>query len=287
MRNTWIRAARVLVVVVAAAAVYVFALPSTHVNRHLLANLAIRNPHVAVLGTKPVSAAPVSTTTSSISVLKKDARRDPDETGIYETEWTGSGSSAQNDAGLLIEVLPNVADAVTTLRASVQQFEKPPAAQAGETVTFVSHFHVPSTAATGNIYAIAASSSSGAHTGFAYTAAFRVDRAVVVELLELARASASPVAAQRIAGAEAALLATDAASFSMVQTTRPLLGTVLVGVGALVAAAAAYFLPEWVVARRAAREARARDRARSEYRSRGRRAVKRHQAPAWRQQRRR
>jgi hypothetical protein len=73
----------------------------------------------------------------------------------------------------------------------------------------------------------------------------------------------------------------------MLRTTTPVVASVVFGVIAVLIAAGAFFVPEWAPhalrRRRARHEAKKLENARSQYRARGRRAVRRHRAPAWRQ----
>ncbi len=280
MGKTWMRAGRVVVVAVVGVVLYAVVLPSTHADRSLLATLSIRDTHVAGLKTKPTTAMSVSATKNTISTVKKAALRDPSETGVYEVEWEGTSTSAVSEAGLLVQVLPTVSDAMAAIPVAVSVYAKTEPGQ-----TLVSHFPVAGSQASGNAYAIKGSNAS--ETGTVYTAIFRVDRAVVIELVESSRTTVAPAPVQTIATAEATLLASRMPSFSLVKTSRPLWAVVLVIVAAIVIAAAAYFGPELLADRRVARDVRAQERARSQYRSRGRGAVKRGQAPAWRQRQKR
>ena len=131
-----------------------------------------------------------------------------------------------------------------------------------------------------------ASSSTNKADGYAYTAVFQVNRAVVGEVL--AFPTLRPLSdTTKIADAEHALLVRTEPSFSMLRTTAPVLASVIWWVVAVLVAAAAFFVPEWapdvLERRRATHAAKELERARSQYRARGRRAVRRHRAPAWRQ----
>ncbi len=280
MGKSWMRPGRVVVVAVVGVIIFVAVLPSTHSDRAVLAGLSIRDPHVAGLKTKPTTAMSVSATKDTISTVKKAALRDPSETGVYEVEWQGTTGSSLREAGLLVQVLPDVSDAMAAIPVAVSDYEKKEPGQ-----TLVSHFKVPGAQGSGNAYAIKGSSAS--ESGTIYTAIFRVDRAVVIELVESLSMTVSPAPVQTIATAEASLLATRMPSFSLVKTSRPLWAVVLVIALAIALAAAAYFGPERMADRRVARDLRAQERARSQYRSRGRGAVKRGQAPAWRQRQKR
>ena len=280
MRKTWVRFGRVVIVLAVAVVLYALLLPSTHGDPSRIANLSIRDPHVAVLKSAPSSAKSVGVSKSTVKLLKTYAAKEPAETGVFETEWTGAGTT-DNDGGLLLQVVPTVADAAKVLIASRTAFAAPPASQGA-----VSHFTVQGIPGQGNAYVIPASSST-AQTGYVFTMVFMVGRVVAVELVELSKSGSTPIAAQTIAREELALLQSRLPSFSMVTTTRPALGVILVIVGAVVIGAAAFFGPEWVVRRRISREVHAQQRARSQYRSRGRRAVRRYQDPTWRQHKRR
>ena len=281
MHNTGMRVGRVAAVVVVALVVYIFALPSSRFDAALMANLSIRDPHVAVLNTSPSTASTEAAKKDNVKPVVTYATKDPTETGVYESEWTGSKKSV-NDGGLLIQVVPDISDAVTTLAASVSTF-KPPSG-----VGSVTHFSVPSVAtAVGTAYPIKPSSGSSGQSGYGYTVTFRVGRVVVIELVELTQTTLNAAPAQTIAKEEATLLNSRVPSFSFQLTTKSVLATWLVVIVGLILAVAVYFGPETLANRRHTHEIHAQERARSQYRSRGRRAVTRNQVPAWRQHKRR
>ena len=89
-----------------------------------------------------------------------------------------------------------------------------------------------------------ASSSTNKADGYAYTAVFQVNRAVVGEVL--AFPTLRPLSdTTKIADAEHALLVRTEPSFSMLRTTAPVLASVIWWVVAVLVAAAAFFVPEW------------------------------------------
>ena len=56
MRKTWVRFGRVVIVLAVAVVLYALVLPSTHGDPSRIANLSIRDPHVAVMKSSPSSA---------------------------------------------------------------------------------------------------------------------------------------------------------------------------------------------------------------------------------------
>jgi len=110
---------------------------------------------------------------------------------------------------------------------------------------------------------------------------------VIAEVITLPGLIRSTSQATKVAQDEHALLLRDEPDFSMFRTTTPVLASAIFWVIAVLLAAAAFFLPEWapeaLSRRRASHAAKDLERARSQYRARGRRAVRRHRAPAWRQ----
>ena len=268
---------------------YLLFVRTPHTDRNLLADLVIRRTPVHGLRARPASARSVIPSTSAVKTVKEAYKADPAHTGIYEIEWS-SATSAPFDAGILLELLPNSKSAKAALAVSEKQLGSAPQLQ-GQTLSARKAFSIASVpGAVAASYSMK-SQSTGKPSGNAYTVVFRVDRAVVTELLETSNTVQSDAGASSMARQERSLLQKVEPTFSMVRVPTPLISTLIFVFVALLIAAGAYFVPEWAIDTKARRrerhQARERERARSEFRARGRRAVRRHRAPAWRQPRRR
>jgi len=285
VHTTTFRLARVAIVIVLAIAGYFLFVRTSHIDRNLLGKLAIHSTPVKSLKAKPSVAHSLSLATNSEKVVKQSAKTDPAGTGLYEIEWASS-SKAPLESGLLIQLLPDTTRGATAYADSKKQLSVKPQLS-GETLASGVHFVIPSVpGAIAESYAMT-TTSTGKPGGYAFTALFRLDRVVVTEIMETASTTLSTSAPSSIASAEYSQLQRAEPGFSMTRTTTPVIATIVYWVVALLIAVAAFFVPEFAMGelgrRRARHEERERARARSEYRARGRRAVRRHRAPAWRQ----
>ncbi len=265
---------------------FLLVIRSTHADHNLLGNLVIRRISISVLPSRPAYTSYIPPSDSPFKVIKDAAKKDPDRTGLYEKEWATSSNKTGNlEAGVLVQLLPDSKDAGEVFTKSKKQFVTSPSLT-GQTVSAGIAFSVPSVPGAFAEWHAMASSSTNKADGYAYTAVFQVNRAVVGEVL--AFPTLRPLSdTTKIADAEHALLVRTEPSFSMLRTTAPVLASVIWWVVAVLVAAAAFFVPEWapdvLERRRATHAAKELERARSQYRARGRRAVRRHRAPAWRQ----
>jgi hypothetical protein len=283
------RLARLAVVVVIAVVGYVLFIRTPHVERQVLGNLVIPRTSVHGLPARPSLASSPSPSTSSIPVVKQAAKTDPDHTGLYAVEWTTS-TNANLAVALVLQLLPDSRRARTALKPSQKQFVTN-LSLSGETLSEQTAFSIPSVPqALAESYAMASSSTKAAE-GYAYAIVFQMDRAVVAEIMKSPDTTRSTSDAISITQAENALLQRAEPGFSMLRTITPVIASVVFGVIALLFAAGAFFVPEWAPdalnRRRARHKAKELENARSQYRARGRRTVRRHRAPAWRQPRRR
>ncbi len=258
--------------------------PVTRAERTRLSGLIVKHTTVQGLrGRKAKISVSVPASSSTFAVVKHAAKTDPDHTALYETEWYIT-SSAPPEAGVLVDFLPDAATAHAVLADAVKLLDKPPALQ-GETGSTPVGFDVPSVPGVRAVYSEL--TAGGQATGYTYTVDFAYGRAVVSELIVSALKTASTTAAVADTRAEYALLQKREPGFSLVTTHLPVVATIVYVIVALVLAAAAYLLPEWLVAERARRRQRRQvrelERSRSQYKARGRRAVRRHRVPAWRQ----
>ncbi|MGA2037082.1 MAG: hypothetical protein ABSH04_05800 [Acidimicrobiales bacterium] len=280
------RLARVAVVIVLAVAGYLLFMRPSHVERRLVGNLVIHRISLPGLPSRPGLADSISPSTSPFTVVKQAAKTNPTRTGLYEVEWANTKNTASvTEAGILLQLLPDSKRADTALTASVAQFITKPTLS-GQTLSAGTPFSIPSVPQAHAESHTMTATSTGKADGYAYIVAFRVDRAVVAEVVTSPDMTRSTSGASSMAQAENALLRRAEPSFSMVRTTTPVVASVIFAVVTVLVCAGAFFLPEWAPdalhRRRAQREIKERERARSQYRARGRRAVRRHRAPAWR-----
>jgi hypothetical protein len=281
-----IRAGAVLILALAGFFVFV---RTPHVDRKLLRNLVI--DHTAtpgVAGRRPAISEPVPSSTSSFPAVKAASKSDPDNVGIYETEWYLTASTPP-DAGILLTYLPNESAARETLTDAVKLLSKPPTLQ-GESATTPQRFSVTSVGGAHAVYS-KLTTSAGNAAGYSYSLDFRVGRVVVSELIITKQSSLDTSAAETDAREEATLLERAEAGFTLSSVSTPVTASIVYWVVALVLVAGAFALPELAAAqvqrRHERREQRDNERSRSQYLARGRRAVQRHKAPAWRQSSRR
>ena len=280
------RLARVVVVLVLALAGFLLVVRSTHADHDLLGNLVIRRISISALPSRPAFTSSIPASDSPFKVIKDAGKKDPDRTGLYEKEWATSTNKTGNlEAGLLVQLLPDSKTAGEVFTKSKKQFVTSPSLT-GQTVSAGTAFSIPSVPGAFAEWHAMTSSSTNKSDGYAYTAVFRVNRVVVGEVL--AFPTLRPLSdTTKMAQAEHALLVRSEPSFSMLRTTTPVLASVIWWLAAVLVAAAAFFVPEWapdmLERRRSSHAAKELERARSQYRARGRRAVRRHRAPAWRQ----
>jgi hypothetical protein len=266
---------------------YLLFIRTPHVDDQLLGRLVIQRVSLPGVRALATVARPFSPSTSP--ELKQANESDPDRTGLYQTTWTNP-SNADLGLGMVLQLLPDSRYARTILKSNEQQFISK-FQLSGETLSAKTAFSVPSVPQARAVSYAMTSSSTNKANGYVYSVVFQVDRAVVVEVLKSSDTSRSTSGVISVAQAEAALLQRAEPGFSMLRTTTPIIASVVFGVIALLFAAGAFLAPEWAPdalnRRRARHEAKELENARSQYRARGRRAVRRHRAPAWRQPRRR
>jgi hypothetical protein len=280
----YFRVARVVAVVVLALVVYVTFVRTSHPDPQTLSSLVIKQTSQPGLrGRAPSVGTSVPASASTFTPVKLAAKAHPGQTGLYETEWYKSTSAAP-EAGIVLTLLPNASSAQATLSYSEQQLTKPLSLQSG---TSAGPVPFPVASVPGAHGASFALTTSGKPSGYAYEVDFRSGRAVVSDLMVSADKTRSTAAAVADAQAEKALLGRAEPGYSLTQLHTPVVATVVFALVTVAVALAAWFVPEWAVdvsrRRRERRRLREQDRLSSQYRARGRRAVQRHKAPAWRQ----
>jgi hypothetical protein len=267
-------------VVVVAAVGYVVFVTSTRIDRASLSTLVIDKTGVTALKSKPVESEFVSPQKSAYAAVKSAGASDPDGTGGYGKEW--SGSTASGDAATqLVELLPTSAQARSVRAEAEAAYTDASALKAAHT-TVTAHFTVPTLAGSfGVSFATAASSTTGATTGTAIV--FSQGRAVAVEYLQSSTGGLSRADATTMARAEDTLLEKKEPSYSLTQTTRPLTLSVVYFLVSLLIAGLILLVPDLVRRRRTRRQERREEQARREYRARGAKSLRRRRQPAWAQ----
>jgi hypothetical protein len=273
---------RLLAAVVVGFAVvgYVVFVKTTRTDGTRLSALVISQTGVGALKSKPVDAEFVAPTKSAFAAVKKAAASDPEETGGYGREW--SGSTASGDAATqLVELLPTSGQAKAARTEAEAEYTDAAALKAART-TVTAHFSVPGVAgAFGVRVATAKSSTASATIGTAVV--FQQGRVIAVEYLQSSTGGLSQADATAIAQSEHALLARREPGFSLTQTTRPPMLSVVYGLVTVVVATLILTVPGLVRRRRARRQARHIEQTRYEYRARGGKAMRRRRPPAWAQ----
>ncbi len=278
------RLARSVAVLAAAAACWTAFVATQRVDDGRLAALVVRRPPFSQVRPEPVSARSLPASASTVSLVRRAAKTDPAHAGIYEIGWESPPSAkVTTNAGLLVQLLPSRADAARVL-AGVRRQYSTRRAVGGDTYARTETFAVPGVpGARGAVYEISSSSTAGSGTADVVT--FQVGTAAVLELLQTTGSTIGPSQAVALAQQERARLAKREPGLSLVVTHRPLGATVGLFGGAVVVAAGVAVVPEgvgrWRRRRRQRREEHAHRQALAEQRAVGRRAVKRHRAPAW------
>src|SRR5579884_1588640 len=227
MSSTLWKIGRAVVAVAAAVVVFLALIPQTSIDRTLLGGLVVAHtadrevPKTASLNqTLPGSH-------STFAPTKNAAKRLPDETGLVAREWYVT-SSAPPEAGIVGQLLPDPATAVTVYGAGLAELSKPPQLN-GETAGAGAYFALPGVP-TGKGYAFPltdSTSSSGNPVGFAYQTLYRVGRVVVSELI----VSTSPIvdASPAVLDAQAGhgLLVQREPGFSLVRHRTPVVATIV------------------------------------------------------------
>jgi hypothetical protein len=288
VHTTWVRALRAAVVVILAVIGYFLFIRTSRADPQLLSRLVISHTSVPRLQHREaVVSRSVPPSGSSFAVVRQSAKKNPNETGLYEIEWEVSASSPPQ-AGILLSLLPTDADATRAFHDSVKLLSSTPKLE-NATGSKPTPFPVPSVP--GARASSSHLSSSGKSVGYSYGIDVHSGRAVASIFVVTSDTTFSPSAAIKDAQNEYSVLVSNEPGFSLVQTVTPLVATIVYVAVAAVIAVGAFFVPEWAMrTRRRRRERHAqreRDRQRSQYRARGRRAVQRHKAPAWRQSARR
>ncbi|HUZ09171.1 MAG TPA: hypothetical protein VMU76_03290 [Acidimicrobiales bacterium] len=278
MRAFPLRAAVAVLVVVLAALGYALFVKQTRYDTARLSELVIEHPGVKGLKPKAAQAQVVPTASSTYPTVKQLGLSDANGTGSFAATWQGP-SSTHDGATVLADLLPTDA-AAGKVRTEAAKADLGAGSFSSAKFTLRSHFGVAGVpGAAGSAYSVPESSTSTG--GDAYTIVSRFDRVVVSELVESAANGLTQADAVSIARSEYSLLQQVEPGFTMQVTTRPFRPSIIYGAVTLALVALVLVLPGIVRRRRAARHLRQAERARYQYRARGRRAVRRHRTPDW------
>jgi hypothetical protein len=268
------------VVVVLAAVGYQLFVKQTHVDPARMSALVITHPGVPVLAPRAKQSTVIPTSSSTYPTVVAQGKHQPDQTGSFVRTWQGSSSSASssNAATILADLLPTDSLAATVRHQAVTR-DLGPNAFSSSNFMLRSRFAVagiPGSA--GSVY-VAQSGASAGKTAFAVV--FRSGRVVITELAESGPGGLTRADVATLARSESSLLEQVEPGFSQQITTRPFGPSVWYGVGTLVLVGLIVLVPPFVRRRQAARHQARADRARYQYRARGRRKVRRHRSPDW------
>jgi hypothetical protein len=133
----------------------------------------------------------------------------------------------------------------------------------------------------GASFVTAKSSTTSAASGTAIV--FQIDRAVAVEYVQSSTGGLTRANATTIGNAERALMERREPGFSMVQTTKPFVLSVIYSLMSLVAIGLVLVVPGRMRQRQLRRHARRDEQARHEYRARGGKQMRRRRPPTWAQ----
>ena len=269
----WIRGLPAVVILILAGIGYWLLIPITHVERARLSQLALARPTVGFKA-KPTNAMQVDASSSPFATVKKGGKRSPSSTGAYAVEWAGSGSSS-DIATILVSLLPSEADGIAVDREAQQSYL---AAQSLQSASYSLEGSFAIHTFPGAKAATFVSTSSTDRKRLAVVV-FRVSRVVVVEIVQKAGPSASAVAASTSLGhAEYRHLVQLRSGFSLVQTSYPFVASLVYWIVAVSLAVAVFCAPVtigWISRRRRLRREMA---ARTQFRARGRKVIKRQAA---------
>ena len=272
------RVAVALLLIVLAALGYALFVKQTHYDTSRLSRLVVEHPGVRGLKPKAAQARVVPTASSTYPTVKKLGLSDPNETGSFGATWQGPAST-RNGATILADLLPTEADAARA-RAEAAKLDLGAGSFTSVHFTFESHFAVPGVPGSeGSAYSVPASATST--QGNAYTIVLRSGRVVASELVEAGSGGLTRADAVSIARSEHALLQQVEPGFTMQVTTRSLWPSIVYWAVTLVLVALVLTIPGIVRRSREARGLRRAERARYQYRARGRRTVRRGRAPDW------
>jgi hypothetical protein len=227
---------RGVAVLVAAAVVYQVLIPSTHVIRSRLARLVLAHTGVAAYNRTTPQSSEQDDTQTGLTVVSAAAKRSPNHTGLYSTEWSQSQTSG---AGMIAFLLPSETEAASAL-AQVRNQQLAPSSYSSESLTRRSTYAVSGVPGSSGSTYTPTTKASGPTPTLAVTA-FRYGRVVAVS--EVLNSTGAQGDATTMARAELANLRRVEPGFSLTSIYRPPLATSLWAGGAVILALIAALAP--------------------------------------------
>jgi hypothetical protein len=102
---------RAVVVAAVATAGYLLVVPQTHTEPNRLSQLVVPETGLAAFPGKPPQSQSEPVGTSGIKSLAAAAKAHPDRTGIWVSQWAGTGNAASDGAAVVVFEAPTAADA--------------------------------------------------------------------------------------------------------------------------------------------------------------------------------
>ncbi len=258
---------------------YLLLVQNSQIDRKHLSALVVEHTGVQTLKPTPVESELVAPAKSEFAEMKRAWSINPSQTGGYGKEW--SGSTASGDAATqLVELLPSSTQARLVRSEAVTEYSDTNTLKAVHT-SLTSRFTLPTVPGSfGASFVTTKSSTTAAASGTAIV--YQVGRVVAVEDIQSSSGGVTRADATKLANAEHTLLEHSEANFSMVETSRPLLLSLIYVLASLVLIGLVLIVPRRLGRRRIRQQARRNAQARYGYRARGAKTMRR-RPPAWAQ----
>ena len=233
-RNASFAAGRALVVLVAAGIGWYLVVPAHHVDRSRLSMLVISRPGVATFEKAKAQGGVKGDTQTGLAAVTAAAKKFPNQTGIYSTEWSRSQTTG---AGVVAILFPDQSDA-TAAMAQLSNQQLSAKANSANSLIRTDIFTVPGVpGSAGSVF-----SPSSKIEPTLSTALFRQGRVLSLTQVISSAATARPDSI-KLAVNQYANLRKVEPGFTLSVTDYPLVPTVLWGAGAVVLAALTAFSP--------------------------------------------
>jgi hypothetical protein len=232
----WSRAvptATTVLILVGAVIAYGQIIPVTHVERARLAQLVVTQPPAGSgLTPKPASAMEVPTSTTSPAGVQSAAKLHPDKTGTYSVVWSAP-TATDIGAALQATVLPTIRDA-TVVQGQEKTVFLGAKSLSSDNYVLKGAFPVPGVPGAGS--AVFTSATKG-NPPIA-SVVFRTSRVVVAVYGEQATTAKATSEVSALAKAQYQHLEKVAPGFTLIRTTRSVLGSVAYAAASVLLAAA-------------------------------------------------
>lgn len=215
-RTPALAATRAVVVAAVAVVGYLLVVPQTHVDRNRLAQLIIPETGISTFPGKAPQSQGEPVPGSGINSLEALNKTHPDATGIWVSQWAGTGQSASDLAAVVVVDTPSSADATKVLGDLRPQ-------TVDRTTTGQSYTRSATFTASGVPGSQGALFASGAAQAGqpSRLASILWQQGKVVSIVEEAADANTQAQAQSMTQREAALLRSDEPGFSQKVTTYP------------------------------------------------------------------